>query len=90
VLKGKLSAALCVKYSSNGKYLAFAETADYITIIDKKDYSQRQVIDYFGEISGFDFCEDAENSTSIFLALADSKYSSLVELRENKGHDYLV
>lgn len=90
VLKGRLSATLCVKYSSNGKYLAFSETADYITIIDKKDYKQRQVIDYFGEISGFDFCEDAENSTSIFLALADSKYSSLVELRENKGYDYLV
>ncbi|OMJ70306.1 hypothetical protein SteCoe_31749 [Stentor coeruleus] len=84
VLKGQLGAALCVKYSKNGKYLAFIESADYLNIIDKKDYSQRQVLDYFGETSGFDFCEDYDDTNSIFLGIADPKYNSLIEHRENK------
>lgn len=90
VLKGQLGAALCVKYSQNGKYLAFIESADYLNIIDKQDYSQRQVLDYFGETSGFDFCEDFDGKNNIFLGIADPKYNSLIEHREITKSIYSV
>lgn len=85
VLRTELGAALNVKYSSNGKYLAFAESADFVNIFDKRDYLQKQTMDFFGEISGFCFCDDDPDNLSMFIGMADSRYCSIIEVQENQS-----
>ena len=83
ILHSTAGFAYKVQYSRNGKYLAFSEINDFLNIFDKREFKERQVIDYFGSITGFTFSESCREDLRIFLGVADSTFHSLIELQEN-------
>ncbi|KAF8026389.1 hypothetical protein BT93_F3005 [Corymbia citriodora subsp. variegata] len=77
VLKGNLGAIRSIRYTSDGRYMAMAEPADFVHVYDTKTgYKKEQEIDIFGEISGTSFSPDTE---SLFIGVWDRTYGSLLE-----------
>ena len=64
--------------------LIFSETIDIVQIYDTATYSQRQIIDVFGMITGFDTCED-----SLFIGVQEDSLSCIMEYtcKQAKGID---
>lgn len=90
VLRCYLGAGLGVKYTKNGKYLTFSESADFLNVIDKKNIKERQILDFFGEISGFGILEDDSENLRIYLGMGDPNYCSLIELHENSQTSFIL
>ncbi|KAL2242258.1 uncharacterized WD repeat-containing protein C2A9.03 isoform X1 [Sesamum indicum] len=87
VLKGRMGAIRAVKFTSDGRYMAMAEPADFVHIFDtKSDYSKGQEIDLFGEIAGISFSPDTE---ALFVGVADRTYGSLLEFNRRRYDHYL-
>ncbi|CAL5084158.1 unnamed protein product [Urochloa decumbens] len=87
VLKGRIGAVRGLKFSSDGRFLAMAEAADFVHVYDSHaDYSKEQEIDIFGEIAGVSFSPDAE---ALFVGVADRTYGSLIEFSRRHRYDYL-
>ncbi|PIA48103.1 hypothetical protein AQUCO_01400588v1 [Aquilegia coerulea] len=87
VLKGRMGAIRAIKFSSDGRFMAMAEPADFVHIYDTQaDYNQDQEIDLFGEIAGISFSPDTE---AFFVAVADRTYGSLLEFNRKRGYQYL-
>ncbi|KAF2605993.1 hypothetical protein F2Q68_00044505 [Brassica cretica] len=77
VLRGNLGAIRSIRYTSDGKYMAMAEPADFVHVYDvSKGYETEQEIDFFGEISGISFSPDTE---ALFIGVWDRTYGSLLE-----------
>ncbi|KAF9600605.1 hypothetical protein IFM89_011134 [Coptis chinensis] len=71
VLKGNLGAIRSIRFSSDGKFMAVAEPADFVHIYNTTlDYKKRQEIDFFGEISWISLSPDDE---SLFEELVKEK-----------------
>lgn len=82
VLKGRLGAIRSLRFSSDGRYLALAEPADFVHVYDvSQKFTREQEIDLFGEISGISFSPDAE---SLFVGVADLTYGSLLEFSRTR------
>ena len=90
ILKGTLGSVFYLKYSTNGKYLACAESVDFLNIYDTGNIKERQVLDFFGEISGFGYDETDSQNLSLFLGIADINYGSIIELHENSQPSILI
>eukprot|EP01018_Ginkgo_biloba_P033913 Gb_08016 [translate_table: standard] len=87
VLKGRIGAIRSIRFSSDGRFMAMAEPADFVHIYDtKQDYNQRQEIDLFGEIAGISFSPDTE---AFFVGVADTTYGSLLEFNRQHANFYL-
>ncbi|KAL9258645.1 putative WD repeat-containing protein [Drosera capensis] len=87
VLKGNLGAIRSIRYTSDGRYMATAEPADFVHVYDaKKGYEEEQEIDFFGEISGISFSPDTE---SFFVGIWDRTYGSLLEYGRRRNYSYL-
>ncbi|MBA0809846.1 hypothetical protein Gohar_025461 [Gossypium harknessii] len=87
VLKGNLGAIRSIRYTSDGKYMAMAEPADFVHVYDvKSGYENEQEIDFFGEISGLSFSPDTE---SLFIGVWDRTYGSLLEYSRQRNYLYL-
>uniref|UniRef100_A0A1J3E7N4 Putative WD repeat-containing protein C2A9.03 n=1 Tax=Noccaea caerulescens TaxID=107243 RepID=A0A1J3E7N4_NOCCA len=87
VLKGNLGAVRSIRFSSDGRYIAMAEPADFVHIYDTKTgYKKEQEIDFFGEISGISFSPDTE---SLFVGVWDRTYGSLLEYGRTRDYSYL-
>ncbi|MCL7042577.1 hypothetical protein MKW94_024505 [Papaver nudicaule] len=87
VLKGNLGAARSIRFSSDGQFMAVAEPADFVHIYSTKgDYSKRQEIDFFGEISGISLSPDDE---SLFIGVWDRTYASLLQYSRKHSYGYL-
>ncbi|CAJ1958533.1 unnamed protein product [Sphenostylis stenocarpa] len=87
VLKSNLGAIRSIRYSSDGKYMAVAEPADFVHVYDvKSGYEKEQEIDFFGEISGISFSPDTE---SLFIGVWDRTYGSLLEYSRRRDYRYL-
>lgn len=87
VLKGRMGAIRTVKFSSDGRFLAMAEPADFVHIIDvQSGYVKGQEIDIFGEIAGLSFSPDTE---TLFIGVADRNYGSLLEFNKRHYNQYL-
>ncbi|PPD70678.1 hypothetical protein GOBAR_DD32435 [Gossypium barbadense] len=87
VLKGNLGAIRSIRYTSDGKYMAMAEPADFVHVYDvKSGYENEQEIDFFGEISGLSFSPDTE---SLFIGVWDRTYGSLLEYGRQRNYLYL-
>lgn len=83
VLKGRIGAVRSLRFSSDGRFLATAEPADFVHLYDVASGFQReQEIDLFGEVSGISFSPDAQ---SFFVGIADLTYGSLLEYSRAKG-----
>ncbi|KAG5555638.1 hypothetical protein RHGRI_006329 [Rhododendron griersonianum] len=90
-LKGNLGAIRSIRYSSDGRFMAMAEPADFVHVFDTKSgYEKEQEIDFFGEISGMSFSPDTE---SLFIGVCDPTYGSLLEFgrrRNNSCSDSII
>ncbi|KAJ4851349.1 hypothetical protein Tsubulata_024777 [Turnera subulata] len=87
VLKGNLGAIRSIRYTSDGKYMAMAEPADFVHVYDAKNgYEKEQEIDFFGEISGVSFSPDTE---ALYIGVWDRTYGSLLEYGRCRNYSYL-
>ncbi|XP_061968947.1 uncharacterized WD repeat-containing protein C2A9.03-like isoform X3 [Populus nigra] len=87
VLKGNMGAIRGLKFSSDGRFLAMAEPADFVHVFDtQSDYVKCQEIDIFGEIAGISFSPDTE---ALFVGIADRTYGSLLEFNRRHCNFYL-
>jgi len=82
-LSAKLGSCLSLKFTGNGEYLVYSESADFVHIVDATLFEEEQVIDLFGEIAGFTF-DDEVNPERIYIGIYDSTYRSLVEFKRNR------
>lgn len=88
VLKGNLGAVRSIRFSSDGKYMAVAEPADFVHIYNTDmDYKKRQEIDFFGEVSGVSFSPDDDES--LFIGVWDRTYASLLHYNQKHEYSYL-
>ncbi|XP_068480055.1 uncharacterized WD repeat-containing protein C2A9.03 isoform X2 [Phaseolus vulgaris] len=87
VLKGRMGAIRALRFTSDGRFLAMAEPADFVHIFDSHSgYVQGQEIDLFGEIAGISFSPDTE---ALFVGIADRTYGSLLEFARKRYNYYL-
>ncbi|KAL3024200.1 hypothetical protein AAZX31_04G107000 [Glycine max] len=87
VLQSNIGAIRSIKYTSDGRYMAVAEPADFVHVYDvKSGYENEQEIDFFGEISGISFSPDTE---SLFIGVWDRTYGSLLEYGWRRYYAYL-
>lgn len=87
VLKGRMGAIRALRFTSDGRFLAMAEPADFVHIFDSHSgYEQGQEIDLFGEIAGISFSPDTE---ALFVGIADRTYGSLLEFTRKRYYKYL-
>jgi len=87
VLKGRMGAIRVLKFTSDGRFLAMAEPADFVHIFDiKSGYEKVQEIDLFGEIAGISFSPDTE---ALFVGVADRTYGSVLEFNRRSHNLYL-
>ncbi|GAB4861198.1 hypothetical protein Ancab_036357 [Ancistrocladus abbreviatus] len=87
VLKGRMGAIRAVKFSSDGRFMAMAEPADFVHIFDtNSNYEKGQEIDLFGEIAGISFSPDTE---ALFVGVADRTYGSVLEFNRRRHNRYL-
>ncbi|KAL4333473.1 hypothetical protein GQ457_07G023440 [Hibiscus cannabinus] len=85
VLKGRMGAIRGVKFTSDGRFLAMAEPADFVHVFDTKSgYVNCQEIDIFGEIAGISFSPDTE---ALFVGVADRTYGSLLEFNRRRRNN---
>lgn len=74
-----LGAVRCAKFSSDGRYLAFSEPADFVHIYDvSSGLKECQVLDFFGNISGLAFSPD---SSKLSVSLADTMFGCLIDFQ---------
>lgn len=86
VLKGRMGSIRGIKFSTDGRFMAMAEPADFVHVFDVgADYRKAQEIDLFGEIAGISFSPDTE---ALFVAIADRTYGSLLEFRRRRRYQY--
>ncbi|KAH7282692.1 hypothetical protein KP509_35G044000 [Ceratopteris richardii] len=87
VLKGRIGAIRSLRFSSDGRFLAMAEPADFVHVFDVyQDFRKSQEIDMFGEIAGISFSPDTE---ALFIGIADRTYGSLLEFNHCHANAYL-
>ncbi|XP_050159913.1 uncharacterized WD repeat-containing protein C2A9.03-like isoform X1 [Malus sylvestris] len=87
VLKGRMGAIRAIKFTSDGRFMAMAEPADFVHILDTQcGYVKEQEIDLFGEIAGISFSPDTE---ALFVGIADRTYGSVLELDKRHRNQYL-
>ncbi|KAL2466992.1 Transducin/WD40 repeat-like superfamily protein [Abeliophyllum distichum] len=86
-LKGNLGAIRSIRYTSDGRFMAMAEAADFVHVFDvKSEYEKEQEIDFFGEISGMSFSPYTE---SLFIGVWDRTYGSLLEYGRSRDYSYV-
>jgi WD40 repeat protein len=87
VLKGRIGAIRSIRFSSDGRFMAMAEPADFVHVFDtKQDFNLCQEIDIFGEVAGISFSPDTE---ALFVGVADRTYGSLLEFNRCHANMYL-
>ncbi|XBI09259.1 uncharacterized WD repeat-containing protein C2A9.03 isoform X4 [Aegilops tauschii subsp. strangulata] len=87
VLGGNMGAIRSIRYTSDGKFLAMAEAADFIHIFDVgSGYDRKQELDFFGEVAGISFSPDTE---ALFVSVHDRNYSSLLQYSRRRFYGYL-
>lgn len=81
-----MGAIRAIKFTSDGRFMAMAEPADFVHIIDTQSgYAKGQEIDLFGEIAGISFSPDTE---ALFVGVADRTYGSVLEFNKRPYNPY--
>ena len=76
-LRGTMGAIRSLRFTSDGRFLAAAEPADFVHVYDvNAGFEVRQSLDHFGETAGIGFSPDGE---SLFVGVADLTYGSVLE-----------
>jgi WD40 repeat protein len=86
VVKGRMGAIRCIRFTSDGRFMAMAEATDFVHIYETRfNYEVEQEIDMFGEIAGLSFSPDAE---ALFVGISDRTYGSLLEFDRRHYNRY--
>ncbi|KAF4650533.1 hypothetical protein FOZ61_000241 [Perkinsus olseni] len=76
-----LGAVRTCHFSGDGRYLAFAEPADLVHVVDTaSDFTCEQVVDIFGNVAGLGYSPD---SSRLFLSISDSLFGCLMQLNRD-------
>ncbi|GMH28290.1 hypothetical protein Nepgr_030133 [Nepenthes gracilis] len=87
VLKGNLGAVRSICFSSDGRFMVVSEPADFVHVYSTKtEYTTKQEIDFFGEISGVSLSPDDE---SLYIGIWDRTYASLLQYNRRHAYQYL-
>lgn len=94
LFRGRIGAARALRFSPDGRFLAVAEPADFVHLIDisSPDFGRCQEIDLFGEVAGVAFAasEPAKGGGAgdlLYVGVADRTYGSLLEFqRARRDH----
>ncbi|CAA0818543.1 Transducin/WD40 repeat-like superfamily protein [Striga hermonthica] len=87
-VRGQLGAVRSIRYTSDGRFMATAESADFVHIYEvDSGYEKEQEIDFFGEISGISFSQD--EGETLFVGVWDRTYSSFIEFGRRRQYSYL-
>lgn len=87
VFRGNIGAIRSIRFTSDGRFMAMAEPADFVHVLDvASGYSKRQELDFFGEISGISFSPDTE---ALFVGIWDRTYGSLLQYSRSRNYMYL-
>ena len=82
LLRGRMGAVRSLRFSSDGRFLAASEPADFVHVYDvKAGFATCQEVDLFGEIAGIAFSPDAE---AHYVGISDAIYGSLLEMRRRR------
>jgi WD40 repeat protein len=65
-----------LQFDPTSSYLAAAESADYIHIIDPTNYPHMQVFSLFGEIAGLSY----SSNQNLYVGIADKWYGGILEM----------
>jgi WD40 repeat protein len=58
----QLAAIRCMTFDSSGRFLAFSEPVDYVTVLDtRSDFREGQIIEMWGDIVGLGFSKGVYN-----------------------------
>lgn len=86
-LRGNLGAIRSIRFTSDGRFMAMAEPADFVHVFDVgSGYNKQQELDFFGEISGISFSPDTE---ALFVGVWDRTYGSLLQYNRRRNYSYL-
>ena len=81
-LQGRIGAIRSLRFSSDGRYMAMVEPADFVHVFDvNSNFHEAQEIDLFGEISGVSFSPDDE---ALFVGIADRTYGGMLQFRRSR------
>ncbi|EER19136.1 WD repeat domain containing protein [Perkinsus marinus ATCC 50983] len=76
-----LGAVRTCHFSRDGKFLAFAEPADLVHVVDtQSNFTCEQVVDIFGNVAGLGFSPD---SSRLFISVSDSLFGCLMQLNRD-------
>lgn len=82
LLKAHIGAIRSLRFSPDGRFLAAAEPADYVTIYDAAaGYHESQVIDLFGELAGISFTPEGDR---LYVSISDVHYSSVLQFDRHR------
>ncbi|KAK3081105.1 hypothetical protein LTS18_010169, partial [Coniosporium uncinatum] len=77
-----------LKFSPQGggkRVLLVAEAADFVSVVDARDYEKRQVLDFFGAVAGVDWVGEGVGGEFV-VGNADEKFGGLMHF-ERAGVD---
>jgi WD40 repeat protein len=87
VLHGNMEAIRCIRYTSDGKFMAMSESADFLHIFDvASGYMRRQEVEFFGDVSGISFSPHTEN---LFLGTKAGNNNNLMVFHRQREFSYL-
>jgi hypothetical protein len=82
-----MAAIRCIRYTSDGKFMAMSKSADFLHIFDVVNgYMRRQEVEFFGDVSRISFSPDTE---TLFLGANAGNNNDLMEFRHQRDFSYL-
>lgn len=88
VIPTQMAGVSKLKFSPIGsgkRILVAAEQVDYLNIIDAERFAIRQSISLFGDITGFDFCNDGQD---LYVANSDNTRGGIIEFERSDLASY--
>jgi WD40 repeat protein len=80
-LGGRMGAIRSIRFSSDSRYMAYAEPVDFVHLVDTLDWKHEQELDFFGEIAGISFSPDSDG---LYISNADNSFGSLLEFHKRQ------
>ncbi|TVU05348.1 hypothetical protein EJB05_48506, partial [Eragrostis curvula] len=76
-----------IRYTSDGKFMAMAESADFVHTFDvASGLRRRQELDFFGEVAGMSFRPDTE---VLYVGVDDEEIDGLLQFNRRRFYSYL-
>ncbi|KAK9239151.1 WD40-repeat-containing domain protein [Lipomyces kononenkoae] len=86
ILGAQLGAIRSIRFDDSGKYMSMAEPVDYVHVINTRDFSRGQIIDFWGEISGVGFSPYSSSmDDSLWIGNSDKLVGGIMHFERSKG-----